>query len=88
MPHISYSELKNWNHCPFYHKLVHLDKVTKFEGNEYTAFGNVIHDICEKKLLQEVVDDDFFVEEFKNKLKKLESNNIEFDLGNAKKMVG
>ena len=80
MPHISYSELKNWNHCPFYHKLVYLDKVTRFEGNEYTAFGNVIHDVCEKKLLLETIDDDFFVEEFKKRLKKLESKNVEFDI--------
>jgi|TARA_R100001129_G_scaffold167141_1_gene134570 ATP-dependent exoDNAse (exonuclease V) beta subunit len=47
MPHISFSELKNWNFCPFYHKLVHIDKLKGFEGNEYTAFGSAIHKACE-----------------------------------------
>ena len=86
MPHISDSELKNWNHCPFYHKLVYLDKVTKFEGNEYTAFGNVIHDVCENILLEEVMDDDFFVQQFKDRLKGLESKNVEFNIKNLKKI--
>ena len=47
MSHISFSELKNWNHCSYYHKLVHIDKLKGFVGNEYTAFGTAIHDICE-----------------------------------------
>ena len=88
MPHISYSVLKNWDHCPFYHKLVYLDKVTKFQGNEYTAFGNAIHDVCEKKLLKEEVDaESFFIEEFKKCLKELESKSVEFNIENVKKMV-
>jgi len=51
MPHISFSELKNWNHCAFYHKLVHIDKLKGFVGNEYTAFGTAIHDVCEYIML-------------------------------------
>ena len=47
MSHISFSELKNWDFCPFYHKLVHIDKLKGFEGNEYTAFGSAIHKVCE-----------------------------------------
>ena len=53
MPHISFSELKNWDTCPFYHKLVNLDKIRSFEGNAYTAFGNAMHTVCENKLLNE-----------------------------------
>ena len=48
--HISYSELKDWAHCPHYHKKAWVEKVAPFEGNEYTAFGSAIHDVCEKKL--------------------------------------
>ena len=44
MTHISYSELKNWDFCPFYHKLVYIDKLKPFRGNEYTAFGTAIHE--------------------------------------------
>ena len=52
MPHISFSELRNWKHCPFYHKLTYIDKIDGFVGNEYTAFGRAIHDSCEKLLLE------------------------------------
>jgi len=51
MPHISFSELKNWQKCPYYHKLVHIDKLKGFEGNAYTAFGSAVHDVCERMLL-------------------------------------
>ena len=88
MAHISYSELKNWDFCPFYHKLVYIDKHPAFRGNEYTAFGTAIHNVCEKKLLNEKFDPkQTFVEEFKSSLKKLEKDEVEFDLGNAMKMV-
>ena len=39
MPHISYSELKDWKFCAHYHKLTRVDKIDGFTGNEYTAFG-------------------------------------------------
>mgnify|MGYP006966911398 CR=1 FL=1 len=51
MTHISFSEFKNWIQCPFYHKLVNIDKIKLFKGNEYTAFGTAIHDTCERMLL-------------------------------------
>jgi len=62
MSHISFSELKNWSFCPFYHKITYIDKIRGFAGNEYTAFGSAIHDVCEKKLLNEYFD---FFERFK-----------------------
>ena len=62
MPHISFSELKNWSFCPFYHKLTYLDKLKGFAGNEYTAFGSAIHAVCENKLLKKSSDS---YEEFK-----------------------
>ena len=48
---ISFSELKNWKECPYRHKLIHIDKVPYFEGNEYTAFGTAIHSVCEEIIL-------------------------------------
>ena len=53
MPHISFSELKNWCKCPFYHKLVNLDKLKKFIGNEHTSFGTAMHSSCELLLAGE-----------------------------------
>ena len=45
---ISFSELKNWKECPYRHKLIHIDKLPYFEGNEFTAFGTAIHAVCEE----------------------------------------
>lgn len=72
MPHISYSELKDWAHCAFYHKLTRVDGIDGFTGNVYTAFGSAIHSVCEKKLLQEEIDDNFFVEELKKNVAALD----------------
>jgi len=78
MPHISYSELKDWAFCAFYHKLTRVDKIDGFKGNAYTAFGTAMHSVCEKKLLQEEVSDDFFIQEFENCLEALD-DDIEVD---------
>lgn len=71
MPHISFSELKDWVHCAFYHKLTRVDKIAGFKGNEYTAFGSAIHSVCEKKLMQEEMDNEFFVNELKKNISEL-----------------
>jgi len=68
LTHISYSELKDWAFCAYYHKLTRIDKLKGFIGNEYTAFGTAMHSVCEKKLLKEDVDDDFFVKEFRKNI--------------------
>ena len=75
MAHISFSELKDWGHCPFYHKLTRVDKIDGFTGNEYTAFGSAIHSVCEKKLLQEDFDEDYFVNELKKNISELDEDH-------------
>ena len=71
MSHISFSELKDWVHCPYYHKLTRIDGIDGFKGNEYTAFGSAIHSVCEKKLLHEELSDDFFIQELKKNISEL-----------------
>jgi len=78
MPHISYSELKDWAHCAFYHKLTRVDGIDGFTGNVYTAFGSAIHSVCEKKLLQEDFNDDYFVQELKKNIASLD-DDVEVD---------
>ena len=46
-PHISFSEIKQWKECSYRHKLVYIDRLAGFEGNEYTAFGTALHHVCE-----------------------------------------
>ena len=88
LTHISYSELKNWEFCPFYHKLTYIDGIKSFKGNEYTAFGTAIHDVCEKKLLKEDFNaEETFVEKFQKELKRLENDKVEFNLERAMEMV-
>lgn len=77
MAHISFSELKNWNFCPFYHKLTYIDKLKGFTGNEYTAFGTAIHDIAEKKILQEKFEpEEMFVKRFEECLQELDKDLV------------
>lgn len=87
MPHISYSELKDWSFCAWYHKLTRVDGIDGFKGNAYTAFGSAIHSVCEKKLLEEEVDDDFFVNELKNNIANL-PDDVDVDKKLVVDMVG
>ena len=87
MPHISDSELKDWNFCAWYRKLTRVDKIDGFKGNAYTAFGSAIHSVCEKKLLQEEVDEQFFVDELKKNITEL-PEDVEIDKKLVLDMVG
>ena len=72
MGHISFSEAKNWNFCPFYNKLMNIDKIKGFEGNAFTAFGNAIHDTCEKMMTEGLKEKEAFFElKFKEILENL-----------------
>ena len=85
--HISYSELKDWAHCPHYHKKAWVEKVAPFEGNEYTAFGSAIHDVCEKKLLKEDINPvQLFQLGFAKRIQELLEKNIEFNPSNVQQM--
>lgn len=45
--HISFSELKKWNSCPYSRKLAYEDGIKLFNGNSYTAFGEAMHETIE-----------------------------------------
>ena len=77
---ISFSELKNWKECPYRHKLIYIDKIPNFEGNEYTAFGTAIHFVCEKAIPSESLDPiEIFVKSFEEELKTLEDQGKVLD---------
>jgi ATP-dependent exoDNAse (exonuclease V) beta subunit len=75
MPHISFSALKNWDFCPFYHKLTYIDRIKIFQGNVYTAFGTALHETCEEM----VKDDSLDYEKHFNKCFKGELNKIQLE---------
>ncbi len=88
--HISYSELKLWAECAWKHKLVYKDKIRKFVGNEYTAFGRALHLLCENTIeekIQEEDYDDFFEVAFEKELETLMSKDVELDQNMTDEMI-
>ena len=80
--HISYSELKIWDECPYKHKLTYIDEVKKFLGNEHTAFGTAVHEVCEKSVLGEITLDpaslnECFDNKFLKEIQYLTGKNVE-----------
>ncbi len=54
---------------------MNIDKVKGFQGNAFTAFGNAIHDTCEKMMTEGLNDKkSFFSLKFKETLEKLPEN--------------
>jgi len=69
-----------WNECPHKHKLVYIDKLPYFSGNEFTAFGTAIHEACEKKVPDETVDAyEVFQESFLRELSVLKGEGHVLD---------
>tara|TARA_R100000234_G_scaffold74328_1_gene45902 strand:- start:7570 stop:8340 length:771 start_codon:yes stop_codon:yes gene_type:complete len=82
MQHISFSELKNWAKCAFYHKLVNIDKLRGFAGSEHTAFGTALHEVCEKRVLGKLKkgkEEELFLKTFEQEILSLLEDNIELD---------
>lgn len=74
--HISFSEIKIWDECPHKHKLLYIDNLKLFKGNEYTAFGKAIHAVSEYYLTSPPPQppSDFFEAEFLKELKDLRTD--------------
>ena len=80
MPHISFSELKNWAKCAYYHKLVNIDKLKGFVGSEHTAFGSAIHEVCEQRVmgtLPEGKESELFTKAFEKEIEGLLIDGVE-----------
>lgn len=77
---ISFSELKNWKECPYRHKLIYVDKLPHFQGNEYTAFGTAIHEVCEKIVPDiEQLAYEIFEKSFNEQLLKIKESGLEIN---------
>lgn len=53
--HVSFSEIKDWVECSYRHKLIHIDKLSDFEGSVYTSFGTAVHASCEEYIRTRVM---------------------------------
>lgn len=86
---ISYSEFKNWTECPYRHKLIYIDKLPYFSGNEYTAFGTAIHKACEEKIPNKKVNAySVFEASFLDELKILKEEGHELNKALVQDMRG
>ena len=87
--HVSYSEIKTWNECPYKHKLQYIDRLDGFKGNLHTAFGTAIHSVCEQGLLNEELNrEKHFLEEFAKEIASLEEKEVEIDKSLREQMMG
>lgn len=46
-PHVSFSELKEWQDCSYRHKLRNIDKIDLFVASPILDFGTAVHASCE-----------------------------------------
>jgi hypothetical protein len=80
MSHISFSALKVWNECPFRYKLAYEDRLQKFSGSEYTAFGTALHESAELKVQDSSVDEvKVFLDKFNSEVQVLKENQSSVD---------
>ena len=87
--HVSYSEIKTWNECPYKHRLQYIDRLDGFKGNLHTAFGTAIHSVCEQGLLNEELNrEKHFLEEFAKEIASLEKKEVEIDKSLREQMMG
>lgn len=74
--HISFSELKSWSKCPYYHKLTYIDGISDFSSSIFTCFGTAVHEVCEKSVEDKITNLNeqkiLFKKSFIEELEKLE----------------
>jgi len=58
-PHISFSEINEWNKCTFKHKLKYIDGINLSTRSVYLDFGIAIHAACENFLKTKNMDISF-----------------------------
>jgi len=86
LPHISYSELRNWQECTWRHKLLYIDKLSVPQGSEHTCFGTAVHDTVELMLLGKLGDEELYPNFHKKFTEELKAIGIEEDTQLAKDM--
>lgn len=47
---ISYNSWKHWVACPYKHKLIKIDRLDHFLGNQFSCFGTAMHNTAEQLL--------------------------------------
>ena len=77
-PHVSFSELRDWQDCSFRHKLKFVDKLVVPKNVPIMDFGTAVHAACEKYLSTRVMDPDIAII-YLNETWKTNIDNVEYD---------
>ena len=67
---ISYSGLSDWQYCPYYYKLVNIEKLRTFTKNIWTYHGTLVHHYVQAVLKEEITPENA-AKEFTRKWTKL-----------------
>ena len=86
---ISFSELKIWNECAYKHKLLYIEDLKSFIGNEYTAFGTAMHYLCEKLIVDSSTEESTFTDRLSEEfnLLNIEDSSLLEDFSNQGKKI-
>ena len=69
-----------WTECPYKHKLVYIDKLPHFAGNEFTAFGSAIHKACEEVIKnKEISPISVFKSSFEEEIETLKATDLDIN---------
>ena len=60
-PHVSFSELRDWQDCSYRHKLKYVDKHVLQKPSPHMDFGTAVHAACEKYLATRIMDPEISV---------------------------
>lgn len=64
-PHVSFSEMRDWQDCSFRHKLKFVDKIVEDKPGIHLDFGTSVHAACENFLNTRVMDRKVFLTSLK-----------------------
>jgi len=60
-PHMSFSEMRDWQDCSYRHKLKHIDKIGLALPGIHLDFGTAVHSACENYMKTGVMDKKAFL---------------------------
>src|SRR5271166_409512 len=60
-PHVSFSEMRDWEDCSYRHRLKHVQKLALDKPGVHMDFGTAVHAACENYLKTRVMDKKIFL---------------------------
>lgn len=74
-PHVSFSELREWQDCSFRHKLKHINGLDLSEPSHILDFGTSVHSACEDFLKTKILKKEIAIDSLKDLFEKQKENS-------------